>query len=60
MQTVYLHVDGAGAWAMTRCRSRPCRAIHKYLIAEASGSVVRCKSCGALMDIRDAAKAVMR
>jgi hypothetical protein len=54
MQTIYVHVDAAGTWALTRCTSRPCHEVHKYLLAEARAGVLRCKSCGAMLDLRDA------
>jgi DNA-directed RNA polymerase subunit M/transcription elongation factor TFIIS len=53
MITVRLHVDGKGnIWLMARCRK--CGNVHKYAAADVSQQPVKCKSCGAEMQLKGA------
>jgi recombinational DNA repair protein (RecF pathway) len=53
MQTVRLHVDGAGTlWALTKCRV--CGEVHKYQAVEVAKGPVICKSCHRQMEIAGA------
>jgi hypothetical protein len=52
MQAVYVHVNGTGAWALTKCPG--CREVHKYPLCDATADAVFCKSCKRSMDIRGA------
>jgi hypothetical protein len=34
MQTVYVHVNGTGAWVLTKCPG--CREVHRYPLCDAT------------------------
>ncbi len=52
MRTVYVHIDEAGAWALTKCPC--CREVHKYVLRDAADHALSCKSCGLPVDLRRA------